>query len=122
MWTKAVEEGRAKIRGLSPAQLPGRSSELERLGRDLLGKPGDRDELRSHAGFILGAALAVALLRRGWSLRAEPGDPVTLEQGGVLLSPFSLFGDLEEKRMTPEQWVALCAQAGISDLDLGAAA
>lgn len=122
MWTKAVDEGRAAIRGLTPAQLPGRSSDLERLGRELLGKKGDRDELRGHAGFVLGAALAVALLRRGWTLRAEPGDPVTLEQGGVVLSPFSLFGDLEEQRMTAEQWVALCARAGISDLDLGAAA
>jgi hypothetical protein len=66
----------------------------------------------------LGASLVVALVSRGWTLHADPGDDVTLEHDGVVLSPFTLYSDLEEKKLTPDQWRALCIQAGIADLDL----
>ena len=69
---------------------------------------------------VLGTALAVALIRQGWLLRAEPGERVTLEQGGVVVAPFSLFDELEQKKTTGDEWRRLCAGAGISDLNLAA--
>jgi heat shock protein HtpX len=119
LWTKATLEAKARLTGLTPALLPDRLPELERLGRDLIApKPIDKKDARAHGASVLGAALAVALVRRGWSLHADPGDRVTLEQGGASVSPFTLFDDLAEKTMTVDQWRALCTGAGISDLDL----
>jgi Zn-dependent protease with chaperone function len=121
LWTKGVLEAKAGLAGLTPALLPERLPDLERLGRELLGKkPVDKKDARAHGATVLGAALAVSLVQRGWSLHADPGERVTLEQGGVSVSPFTLFDDLAEKRLTVDQWRATCAGAGISDLDLAA--
>jgi len=121
MWTKGVVEAKASLSGLTPALLPDRLPDLERLGRDLLGKkPVDKKDARAHGASILGASLAVALVRKGWTLHAEPGDRVTVEQGGVVVAPFSLFDDLAGSKLTVDQWRTLCSGAGISDLDLAA--
>jgi Zn-dependent protease with chaperone function len=117
-WEKAAAEAKPKLQGLTPAQLPDRSGDLVRLGRELAPKGAEPDEARSRGVVALGASLVVALVSRGWTLRADPGDDVTLEHDGVVLSPFTLYSDLEEKKLTPDQWRALCVQAGIADLDL----
>jgi heat shock protein HtpX len=120
MWTKAALEAKSRLAGLTPALLPERQADLERLGRDLLGKSGCGKEAQAHGAMVLGAALTVALVQRGWTLHADPGDRVTLDRGGVTVSPFMLFDDLKEKKLTTDQWRQLCSRAGIADLDLAA--
>ena len=118
LWTKAAGDAAPHLAGLTPAMLPDRRADLPRLGKALLDRPAGKDETRNHGALVLGAVLAVALVKQGWALHAEPGDAVTLERDGVRITPFTLFGDLDEKKITPEDWRALCARAGISELDL----
>jgi heat shock protein HtpX len=120
MWTKAALKAKSRLQGLTPALLLDGKPDLEGLGRDQLDKPGSREEAQAQGAVVLGAALVVALVRRGWALHADPGEPVTLDRGGVTISPFTLFSDLQEKKLTPDQWRQLCSRAGISDLDLTA--
>lgn len=121
MWTKVAAEARPKMPGWTLATLPERAGDLERLGKDLTAKGAGRDESRSRGVSVVGATLAVALVSRGWALEAEPDDEVTLRRGEWVISPFTLYSDLEEARLTSEQWRATCAAAQIADLDLGQA-
>lgn len=120
MWTKAVADAKPHLAGLTPAALLEPAVDLVKVGRAAGEKDASVDDARATGRSVLGGALAVALVRRGWTLKADPGDKVTVEQGGVVIAPFSLFGDVEEKKLTPEQWRATCEAAGISTLDLAA--
>src|SRR5204862_6898504 len=51
LWTKTAVRARSKLQGLTPAALPERLPELERLGRDQAEAPGGKDEMRSHGAF-----------------------------------------------------------------------
>jgi Zn-dependent protease with chaperone function len=119
MWTKAAAEAQSRMQGWTVATLPDRAGDLPRLGKDLSDKGADADEAHSRAVSVVGAALAVALVSRGWTLRADPGDDVMLQRGEFTVSPFRLFSDLQEKRLTSEQWRATCVAAQIADVDLG---
>lgn len=81
-----------------------------------------KDIHRAEAAAVIGSALGLALLARGWSLTALPGDPVLLELGGVSIKPFAVADDLSSGALSIEEWTALCETAGIADVDLGAAA
>lgn len=67
----------------------------------------------------MGAALAVALVDRGFVL--DPGPTLTprLARDGLRLEPFALRSDLGEEGGAA-RWATFCAEAGIDGLDLGA--
>jgi hypothetical protein len=64
---------------------------------------------------VLGAALALALHRRGCRVRAEPGAPVSLEGEGGALAPFDTIHDILLAKIEPGTWRRLCAGLRIGD-------
>ena len=83
-------------------------------------KPGlrRRDILSS----VIGAALAVVLARRGWTLDASPGELVVLSREGLVIRPFEVMPGLLDGRLTGEEWQRTCDEAGIVGVDLSDAA
>lgn len=73
---------------------------------------------QSLAGTVVGAALALALQRQGFSLHADPGDPVTLRRGEHTIEPFATLTALESGEMSADDWTQLQAKAGVSDAPL----
>jgi hypothetical protein len=81
---------------------------------DSTGSHGDEERL---AQFTVGAALALLLVRRGFTLEAPPGGPVVLVRDGLRVEPFTLRARLIGDGA--ERWRRLCVQAGIAAIELG---
>jgi Zn-dependent protease with chaperone function len=77
--------------------------------------PEDRTQVISN---VVGSALIVALRRRGWSVRTNPGEDVFLVKGDKTLQPFQVFQDLEKATLSAEEWEKTCLDLGISGIGL----
>jgi hypothetical protein len=66
-------------------------------------------------------AVCTALVDRGWTLGAMPGEDVTLRREGDVVRPFTLLRDLAAGTVATGDWLLLCDRAGPTGLDLGAA-
>jgi hypothetical protein len=76
-----------------------------------------RDNEERLAQFTVGAAVALLLVRQGFTLDAPPGGPVVLVRDGLRVEPFTLRARLIGDGV--ERWRQLCVQAKIADIELG---
>ena len=67
---------------------------------------------------VIGSALAAALYREGWVIKANPGEAVTCVQEAKELQPFLLFSQLAAQQTSAEQWKRICEENQISNLAL----
>jgi heat shock protein HtpX len=105
------------LTGVSPGSLP--EAAWERIGRRFLGS-GKGDALEA-ADFVVGVAVAVVLARAGWNVESYPGASHTLVGPGERVEVFGLREQLAKSPDAAESWRSLCARAGITEVDLGAA-
>jgi Zn-dependent protease with chaperone function len=125
LWRDRVQTGRALLAGLTPAQIPGLASDLAHTAvafgfapnREVAQKKGGDGEV----AHLLASACAVALLDRGWSLSALPGETVVFSRGAAVITPFASIGALSTGSLSAEEWQASWRDVGLADLDLGAA-
>ena len=123
LWEGFLRENGSVLAGVTPASLP--TLDWENLGRKLIAKlrlgEGEAEPPPSlpAAGFAVGAAVGVALARRGFAIEAPPGAPVTLVRALRRIEPFELR---ERIQKDAEGWRAICAELGFADLDLAAPA
>jgi hypothetical protein len=68
---------------------------------------------------ILGCALAVALIDRGWTVSALPGEVVVLSKGEASMMPFADITGMTRKQIAPADWTAVWERLGLLELDLG---
>jgi hypothetical protein len=71
---------------------------------------------------VLGAALALVLARRGWTIDATPGNHVTATHDGIVIQPFDAVRRMSARELGWEEWQRTCDAAGIADIDLTEAA
>jgi Zn-dependent protease with chaperone function len=121
LWEEFLRENGSVLAGVTPATLP--ALDWEALGRKLIdklglgeGEPEPPPPLPA-AGFAVGAALSVALARRGFAIEAPPGAPVTLVRGPRRIEPFDLR---ERLGQDAAGWRPMCAVFGFGVLALGA--
>ena len=77
----------------------------------------DEESRRLRVGTI-GAALAVALARSGWTLESLPGESPVLRRGSETLEAFRMVHDLAVGALSPDAWQSRCSALGISGLQL----
>ncbi len=118
MWRERALESAPLLQVMTPASFPDLAPRLAELGAKISKEPISKEDARSLAGSTLSAALALALVRAGWSLRVDPGESATLTRGGESLEPFAVFPALEKEELTADAWRARCAALGIGSLDL----
>ena len=88
------------------------------IGRRLIAGQANADPLRA-ADSVVGVALAVALARAGFAVLSTPGVNAALVGLGARVEPFGIREHLATRPEAAEAWQALCARAGITDVDLG---
>jgi hypothetical protein len=121
IWQKHCQEERKALAEITPEMLPLVCQDPAAYERRIRPpKPGAR-------GFgvlssVIGAALAVVLARRGWTLDARPGELVVLSRDGLVIRPFDVMPGLLDGRLMGEEWRRTCDEAGIIGIDLGDAA
>jgi len=121
IWQKHCLDERRALAEITPDMLPLVSQDpAVYKSRIMPPKPGlrRRDILSS----VIGAALAVVLARRGWTLDASPGELVVLSREGLVIRPFEVMPGLLDGRLTGEEWQRTCDEAGIVGVDLSDAA
>jgi heat shock protein HtpX len=126
LWRAETEEAAAHASALPVGRLGEQAGTLSAtLGLKLLPN-GDAvpNDLRLRRGnFALGAALAVALARAGWTTEAPPGDPVLLKGPTGSLDPFAVVEGLVKGDLVSTAWARQCEELGIAGIEmLGAAA
>ncbi|MGI8579941.1 MAG: hypothetical protein ACR2K9_05280, partial [Solirubrobacteraceae bacterium] len=107
--------GRGRLSDLPAiaAGLTARASTLRDQNDQLTG-----EAAHSLAGTVVGAALSLALQRQGFSLHADPGDPVTLRRDEHTIEPFATLTALENGEMSADDWAQIQARAGVADAPL----
>jgi hypothetical protein len=131
MWEATMQRHAASLKGITPLEFPRLAGEIEAFGARL-GKDVDKslagDEAKHYGSAVLGASLAVALGRRGWSVDAPPGDAVSLHPAGsgpnasTKVEPFNILDRLKSGELAADAWQQECAALEIADVDFGAVA
>jgi Zn-dependent protease with chaperone function len=128
-WQKTVEIYGSILKNLTPSMLfetaqniPSLFENVARIGKFLPANvqaaqvPVEKQFEVSNN--IIGSALAAALNREGWAIKANPGEAVTCVQGTKELQPFLLFSQLAAQQTSAEQWKKICEENQISNLAL----
>jgi heat shock protein HtpX len=123
IWREKVHTAGEKLTGVTPAQIPAIVADLPgaalRFGFAPHRQAAEQGEGTGNVVQLLGTALAVALLDRGWTVRALPGESVLFSRGSESAEPLSDLGRLARGELPAAAWEATCRQLGILDLDLG---
>ncbi len=110
-WEERCRDAREGLAGVTPASLPDQRWDPGTAPPGAGGMPW---------GPLVGLALTVLLASRGWSIAGAPGDPVTATRDGTVIEMFSIVPRLAEGELTADAWRALCREADIAEVDLGA--
>jgi Zn-dependent protease with chaperone function len=126
IWRERVKNDSRRLAGITPAQIPRLAADLEASAVDLGFAP-NRQAAQESDGkrdvvHLLGSACAVALIDRGWSLSALPGEDVVLSRGELSIAPFANIQSLASGKLSAVDWEASWRTVSLLDLDLGAAA
>jgi Zn-dependent protease with chaperone function len=124
-WRRRTAEAAPALGAMTPASAPTARSDLEALGRKILGASAQgvpADAVAAHAASIIAAATACLLEGEGWTLHALPGDPVGLRRAGVEVQPFAVMMRLARGQGAASEWTALHQAASISDRPLATTA
>lgn len=121
IWEKLVSEQASALKGLTPDSLCEMSRYISAFEKHIK-SPHDRalapDEASSVAFRSVGAALTVALKKRGWTLSVPIGEAVYLKQGEEIIEPFNVLPGLISGDLPADAWKQKCAAIGISDINL----
>ncbi|HAB17703.1 MAG TPA: M48 family metallopeptidase [Verrucomicrobiota bacterium] len=120
-WTKIVNANRDALAGLTLSGLPELARDPARLASRLKSPDGDPvppDAAEGASGYVVSAAITLALQRKGWELEALPGTPVHMRHAGETLQPFSIWEELRTGKRTAEEWRDMLARFGLSEVSL----
>jgi Zn-dependent protease with chaperone function len=123
-WRAAVGEYAPMMEGITAGLLPEVVKRLPQMGskiRDPQGMLLTPQQRTQRAGQLLGMALGLALLEKGWELEAQPAS-FFLGKGSDRINTFVLMDELIEGKTTAEGWAGMCKELGIADLELTFAA
>jgi hypothetical protein len=119
-WKAAVGEYAPMMVGITAGSLPEVVKKLPQMGskiRDPRGMLLTPQQRTQRAGQLLGMALGLALLEKGWDLEAQPGS-FFLGKGADKINTSALMDELMEGKVSAENWVKMCNELGITDLAL----
>lgn len=116
-WEALLKEHGASLGGLVPASLP--SIDWAALGRRLVqaagapeAPPADSSRDERFAQFLVGAAVGLALVKRGFQVEAPPGAPLVLVRGEHQVEVFALRKRVEDDAAG---WLSFCAEVGLDE-------
>jgi len=109
IWQDHVDTHKEVLQGVRLHALPVILSDPESKRR-LLSGTAETEESDQNAFLegLIGAAIAVILVGKGWQLNATPGNDVTLSLEGFDVSPFIVVRQLLVGDSTTDSWEKLC--------------
>jgi len=122
MWSEVARRHRGPL-VLPPVEaLAGRAKDLADVLARVTAQAGDAvapPAVRQQRGvWTLGVILADALVRRGWSLHMNPGEPPLLQGPLGTLEPLRVIAALVSGEMDAQAWSRRCTDLGIDGMSL----
>lgn len=125
-WKERAEKDARALTAMSPRKIPTSKAGLAKLASRLFAREAtsdelaslDRDTLAHAAAERIAATFAVALVRRGWTLGGEVGEPFFLEKDGHRLEVFRQLHDLAKGELSAEAWHEALEEAGVARMRL----
>jgi hypothetical protein len=120
-WRAEVSKFGSLLLGKKAACLPDLLKQLPEIGSRLpdpkgtLLTPKERTDRAVH---LLGMAVSLVLLEKGWKLYSQPA-VFNFRRGDESLDAFGLVNDLVARKLSTEDWVQKCSQLGIAEETLG---
>jgi len=96
-------------------------AQLPQVGQHLPDPKGTlltREQRTVRASYLLGMALGLMLVEKGWRLETRPGF-LLLRLGDATFSPSDTLEQIENGQLTRGDWIKRCQELGISDLTIG---
>jgi hypothetical protein len=109
------------LRRLSAEQIPSDAGWFVRSGHDMLAAEGPaapEDFKKNLCIQVLSWAVALLLLRAGWSVVTGPGEAIVMVKGGVRFTGVDAIQGLADGSMPTDQWRAKCAELGIAGVPM----
>lgn len=120
VWRERVRIAGSRLQGITISQVPSIAADLPGAAVRFGFAP-DRARAEEGAGNVvdlLGGAIAVQLLNRGWQVSSLPGSQVIFSRDGATVTPFSDIVGLASKRIDAAAWSAAWNEVGLGDLPL----
>lgn len=121
-WANLTAVHQAELAGVAPKDLPEKLPDLTKWGQEMgstLGQSLSDDEAKGYAAYVAGLAIVTRLVERGWQISYTVGQYTVLSHGGRSWEPFKNVNALVSGEKPAEYWLDLCAELGISDIELG---
>lgn len=119
MWQSNIHKFSSALQDITPLNLPlGRFAIYALAAKlsDILEVELYDKQAENLSSRIIGQALSIALVAKGWQLRVQPGEKTVLSMEGYQITPFHILLDLQYYRIELEDWNRLCEETHISDL------
>lgn len=120
-WRSGVAKFGYLLLGKKVVSVPNLLKQLPEIGSHLpdpkgtLSTPKQRTERAAH---LLGIAVSLLLLEKGWIAHIQPA-VLQFSRDGETLGAFGLVNDLLVGTQSPEDWVQKCLHLGIAEETLG---
>jgi len=121
-WESSIKQQRLALEGVKPENLPELAQNLPKYESKIMGMFDLPLQQRLDYGYqLIGAALTMALFKKGWTVNAAPGEDVTAILKEKTMFTFKIFPNLVSGALTGEQWLAIIKEIGIAGTDLSKA-
>jgi Zn-dependent protease with chaperone function len=120
LWEEQLDAHRDLLKGLRLQALPEILQDREAKSRLTKGMSISSEETDGFLTWVVGAALAVHLTRKGWHPDATPGNDITLKKDGIDLFPFVSIRELMAGEGGGGSWGRIVDEVG-ADSSLAAA-
>ena len=124
-WARLVRMNATCLKGVTPESLVSVAADLKAFGKTLVGPSNespDDENAEALANAVVGAAMALLLIRCGGQVEIAPGREVSVNFGTYRLKPFELMPTLQSDGTATDTWIAQCAEVGIAGIELAAVA
>jgi heat shock protein HtpX len=121
LWRSEITKFGSLLLGKKAASLPDLSTRLSEIGSRLPDPKGrllTREQRTRSAAQLLGIAVGLILLEKGWKFHAQPGISDS-RRGDESLDVFGLVNQLVVGELSAIDWVQKCIDLGIAEEPLG---
>ena len=120
-WERLVGLNASCLKGVTPESLGSVAANLKAFGKSLVdpsNEQPDDENAEALANAVVGAAMALLLIRRGGQVDIAPGQEVSVNFGAYSLKPFGLLPILKNDGTATDTWIAQCSEVGIAGIEL----
>ncbi len=121
-WAQITAAHQAELAGMTPKGLPDKLPGLAEWGQQMgstLGQALTDDQAKSFAMSVIAVAVVTKMIERGWQASYALGQYTVLRHGERSWEPFKKVYAFAGGETTADEWLKLCDEMGIGDLELG---